>query len=51
MALTFSKHPELLEEDGLKEKPHVIRIEYLFQIMKEWDAELDLDELECILAN
>jgi hypothetical protein len=36
---------------NLVEKPHIIKIELLFHLLKEWDSELDLDELECLLAN
>jgi hypothetical protein len=28
-----------------------VQIEIIFNILKEWDPMLDLDEVECILAN
>lgn len=32
-------------------KPNIIRLEYIYNILKEWDSMLDLDEVECLLAN
>ena len=31
--------------------PHVIRLDILFNILRDWDSELDMDELESLLAN
>lgn len=32
-------------------KPNIIRLEYIYNILKDWDPMLDLDEVECLLAN
>mmetsp|Transcript_29937 Transcript_29937/g.21693 ORF Transcript_29937/g.21693 Transcript_29937/m.21693 type:complete len:111 (-) Transcript_29937:43-375(-) len=32
-------------------KPHRIPLQVLFNKLIEWDSDLDLDELECLLAN
>lgn len=49
VALVLKKEPSL--QKGYEDKPHIISLENIFHIMKDWDAELDLDELECILSN
>eukprot|EP00347_Sterkiella_histriomuscorum_P001298 403372576 len=49
VALAIAKEPEL--QEGFEDKPHIILIENIYHIMNQWDQELDLDELECILAN
>ena len=49
VALAIQKEPTM--QQGFEDKPHIIRLESIFFIMKDWDSELDLDELECILAN
>jgi hypothetical protein len=30
---------------------HFIDLKVIFNILREWDAEMDLDELECLIAN
>ena len=32
-------------------KPNIINLHYLFHPLRAWDSELDLDEIECLLAN
>lgn len=32
-------------------KPNIINLQYLFQPLRSWENELDLDEIECLLAN
>lgn len=34
-----------------QQKPNMIRIQYLYHALRSWDSELDLDEVECLLAN
>ena len=29
----------------------MIQLELIYNILKEWDSNLDLDEVECLLAN
>jgi hypothetical protein len=40
-----------LREPEYKDKAHIVPLKMLFEHMREWDKELDLDELVCILAN
>ena len=49
VALTIQKQPDI--QEGLIEQPHIIKLEILYHILVKWDPDLDLDELECILAN
>ena len=47
VALVVKREPELQSNN----QPHIIKLDIIFNIMKEWDSMLDLDELECLLAN
>lgn len=46
IALAVQACPELQ-----KTRPNIINLHYLFQPLRTWDSELDLDEVECLLAN
>ena len=47
ISLAVQSTPELHHQD----KPNLIKIQYLFHALRSWDKELDLDEVECLLAN
>ena len=46
VALVVQKEPEY----HVNGKPHV-KIEIILSILLKWDSQLDLDEVECMLAN
>ncbi len=39
------------KEFQYRDKPQMIQLELIYNILKAWDANLDLDEVECLLAN
>jgi hypothetical protein len=47
VALAVQKDPELQNSKGT----HIVRLDLIFNILREWDPEMDIDELECMLAN
>jgi Fe-S cluster assembly ATPase SufC len=46
ISTALAKNPELCDD-----KPHIIPLSIPFQILREWDSELDIDELECMIAH
>lgn len=47
IALAVRDNPEFQHQG----KTNFIRINYLFYALRSWDSELDLDEVECLLAS
>ena len=47
VALAVQSAPECQKQN----KPNIISLQYLFHPLRNWDNELDLDEVECLLAN
>ena len=47
VALAVKESPEL----QLNGKDNHIDLHLLFKLLQKWDPELDLDELECLMAN
>jgi len=47
IALVVRREPELQVAGGA----HILQIELIYNILREWDPQLDMDEVECIIAN
>jgi len=50
LAIEIQANPELLPEN-MRSKPHLMHLDTPFKSLVKWDPELDMDELELILAN
>ncbi|TNV78464.1 hypothetical protein FGO68_gene14887 [Halteria grandinella] len=47
VALVVKKEPAY-QQNG---KASIVKLDLIFNILKEWDSQIDLDEIECIIAN
>ena len=50
IAIAIARKPEL-QPPQFKDNPHWISLDVPLRILREWDNEIDLDELQCILSN
>ena len=51
VALKVQANPEQYSPPQYQDKPYILPLSVPFKIMVDWDPELDMDELECVLAN
>ena len=51
ITIMIQQNPQELQEKEYIDKSNIISLNRPYQVLREWDKELDLDELECILAN
>ena len=51
IAITIASDPKEFTIAACVDKPHIIPLNLPLQVLRQWDPELDIDELECILAN
>jgi len=51
IAITIAQKPKELQAQEYVDKPWIIPLKLPFVVLREWDSELDMEELECILAN
>lgn len=51
ITIALAQNPQELQTSEYVDKPWIIPLKLPFAVLREWDSELDMDELECILAN
>jgi hypothetical protein len=51
VAVQISQSPEQYLPKEYLDRPHIMPLKIPFEHLLKWDADLDMDELECILAN
>lgn len=50
-AILLEQEPEKFLPKEYADKPYIMPLQIPFESLIKWDQELDMDELECILAN
>lgn len=51
IALAIQQNPDELQDPELRDKTHVMNLKLPFSVLSKVDKDLDMDELECMLAN
>ena len=51
IAIAIANNPKDLQSPEFMDKPYILPLKIIFKALINWDSSLDMDELECIIAN
>ena len=51
IAIAIANNPKDLQSPEFMDKPYILPLKIIFKALMNWDSSLDMDELECIIAN
>lgn len=51
IAMAIANNPKELQSPEFIDKPYILPLKVIFKNLIKWDNDLDMDELECIIAN